>query len=155
MKKTITRILAFVAALVCGGAWAATWTGNLAADAVTVSTQAQLSFESLLAAIYLDSGHSKKTVADFLMPLMIPKIDEASLDEMEFDYKTSLQQFVQASGKDRLQYVTVGETGPDHLKIFEVEARLNSNVVGKGKGRTKREAEQNAAKEALLLFDVK
>lgn len=112
-------------------------------------------FESLLAAIYLDSGHSKKTVADFLMPLMIPKIDEASLDEMEFDYKTSLQQFVQASGKDRLQYVTVGETGPDHLKIFEVEARLNSNVVGKGKGRTKREAEQNAAKEALLLFDVK
>ena len=57
----------------------------------------------------------------------------------------------QAEG-DFLEYVTVRESGPDHSKIFEVEARLNSNVIGRGKGKTKREAEQNAAKEALKLF---
>ena len=51
-----------------------------------------------------------------------------------------------------MEYVTVGESGPDHRKVFEVEARLNSNVIGKGSGKTKREAEQNAAKEALKLF---
>ena len=48
--------------------------------------------------------------------------------------------------------MTVSSSGPDHEKVFEVEARLNSNIIGHGKGKTKREAEQNAAKEALILF---
>ena len=112
-------------------------------------------FEALLAAIYLDSNHSKKTVADFLLPLIEKEIVFASQDEMAYDYKTSLQQFIQAIGKDKLSYICVNEYGPDHAKTFEVEARLNSNVIGKGAGKTKREAEQNAAKEALILFDVK
>ena len=46
----------------------------------------------------------------------------------------------------------VGESGPDHMKTFDVEARLNSNVIGRGSGRSKREAEQNAARQALALF---
>lgn len=112
-------------------------------------------FESLLAAIYLDSGHSKKKVAEFLIPLIASEIDIASNDDMAFDFKTTLQNFVQASGRERLQYVCVKETGPDHAKLFEVEVRLNSNVVGRGIGRTKREAEQMSAKEALRLFGVK
>ena len=58
-------------------------------------------------------------------------------------------------GTEKLQYICVGESGPDHAKVFDVEVKLSSNVVGKGQGKTKREAEQNAAKEALLLFDVK
>jgi ribonuclease-3 len=112
-------------------------------------------FEALLAAIYLDSNHSKAQVAKFLLPIIYKEINFASKDEMAFDYKTSLQQFVQALGKDKLSYVCVRETGPDHAKTFEVEAKLNSNVIGKGIGKTKREAEQMAAKEALKLFDVK
>ena len=112
-------------------------------------------FEALLAAIYLDSDHSVETVSKFLMPLISEEIDVASKNEISFDYKTALQQFVQASGKDRLQYICVGESGPDHNKTFEVEAKLNSNVIGKGIGKTKREAEQHAAKEALELFAVK
>lgn len=112
-------------------------------------------FEALLAAIYLDSSHSKKTVADFLLPLISQEIEEASKNEINRDYKTALQQFVQAGGKERLTYVCVAEHGPDHAKLFDVEARLNSNVVGKGTGKTKREAEQLAAKEACALFDVK
>ena len=112
-------------------------------------------FEALLAAIYLDSNHSKKCVAEFLLPIIEQEIDIASNDDVSQDFKTALQQFIQAMGKDRLQYVCVNESGPDHAKVFEVEVRLNSNVIGKGRGKTKREAEQNAAKEALALFDVK
>ena len=112
-------------------------------------------FEALLAAIYLDSNHSKERVAEFLLPLMDKEITFASKDEMAYDYKTTLQQFIQSIGTEKLQYICVGESGPDHAKVFDVEVKLSSNVVGKGQGKTKREAEQNAAKEALLLFDVK
>ena len=112
-------------------------------------------FESILAAIYLDSGNNIEVVSDFLLPLIIPEIESASQDEIKYDYKTSLQQFIQASSTDKITYVCINETGPDHAKTFEVEARLNSNIIGRGKGKTKREAEQNAAKEALELFDVK
>ena len=112
-------------------------------------------FEALLAAIFIDSNHNVETVSEFLMPLISPEIEEASKNEISFDYKTARQQFVQASGKDRLQYICVGESGPDHNKTFEVEAKLNSNVIGRGTGKTKREAEQHAAKEALELFAVK
>lgn len=112
-------------------------------------------FEALLAAIYLDSDKSKETVARFLLPIMKQEIVDASYDEMAYDYKTTLQQFVQSMGKERLCYVCVKETGPDHAKTFEVVVKLNSNVIGTGIGKTKREAEQNAAKEALKLFDVK
>ena len=111
-------------------------------------------FEALLAAIYLDSNHSKDTVARFLLPVMHNEIEEASKNEINRDYKSALQQFVQSNGTDKISYMCVDEHGPDHAKIFEVEARLNSNVVGKGTGKTKREAEQRAAKEACVLFDV-
>ena len=70
------------------------------------------------------------------------------------DPKTLLQQFVQQAEGDFLEYAVVGESGPDHMKSFKVEARLNSNVIGRGEGRSKREAEQNAAREALKLFSV-
>ena len=112
-------------------------------------------FEALIAAIYLDSNNNKAVVAEFLLPLITDEIDEASFDHMAYDYKTSLQQFVQASGKDKIQYILTNEYGPDHQKTFEIEVRLNSNIVGKGIGKTKREAEQLAAKEALGLFGVK
>ena len=112
-------------------------------------------FEALLAAIYIDSSHSKDTVEKFLLPIMEKEIEEASKNEINRDYKTALQQFVQANGSEKISYICVGEHGPDHAKLFDVEARLNSNVVGRGTGKSKREAEQLAAKEACILFDVK
>ncbi|MBQ9121596.1 MAG: ribonuclease III [Clostridia bacterium] len=115
-------------------------------------------FEALLAAIFLDSGENgKKNVAAFLLPLVIPEIDmlDSGNELAEYDHKTKLQQIVQQANGEILEYVVVGESGPDHRKVFEVEARLNSNVIGHGQGRTKREAEQNAAKEALTLFGEK
>lgn len=110
-------------------------------------------FEALLAAIYLDAGvEGKKKVKEFLMPFVKRKLKQVMKNGRGGDFKTELQQFVQQTEGDFLEYVTIAESGPDHMKIFEVEARLNSNVIGRGVGHTKREAEQNAAKEALSLF---
>lgn len=110
-------------------------------------------FEALLASIYLDSN-GKEAVAKFLIPIVEEELLTMG-DDISHDYKTALQQFVQAIGNDRIQYICINEIGPDHDKTFEVEVKINSNVVGSGKGKTKREAEQMAAKEALKLFDVK
>lgn len=109
-------------------------------------------FEALLAAIYLDSGSDKQCVASFLMPLIEPEIRDYVSAGMVIDYKTELQQIVQQANGEKLEYVLVSESGPDHAKIFDVEARLNSNVIGRGSGHSKREAEQHAAKEALNYF---
>lgn len=110
-------------------------------------------FEAVLASIYLDAGKDgKKMVARFLLPYIIEELEFAENGGHGKDYKTLLQQIVQQVEGEVLEYVTVEESGPDHQKSFTVEARLNSNVIGRGKGGSKREAEQNAASEALKLF---
>ena len=112
-------------------------------------------FEALIAAIYLDSGEDGfDNVRVFLLPFIQDEINSLGKTGFSADPKTALQQFVQQAEGDFLEYVTVGESGPDHMKEFFVEARLNSNVIGRGKGRSKREAEQAAAREALALFNV-
>lgn len=112
-------------------------------------------FEALLAAMYMDAGEqSKETVSAFLLPFIKDELETMTFGVLG-DNKTLLQQFVQQSEGDMLEYVTVDEKGPDHQKIFTVEARLNGEIVGTGTGRTKREAEQKAAGAALDLFDVK
>ena len=112
-------------------------------------------FEALIAAMFLDSGEDIDRVSEFILPFVKEEIDQIGQKSSFIDHKTALQQIVQQVEGEKLQYVLVGESGPDHSKTFEVEARLNSNVIGKGKGSTKREAEQNAAKEALVLFGEK
>ncbi len=112
-------------------------------------------FEALIAAIYLDSGEDGfDNVQKFLLPFIQDEIKSLGKTGFSADPKTALQQFVQQAEGDFLEYVIVGESGPDHMKEFFVEARLNSNVIGRGKGRSKREAEQAAAREALALFNV-
>lgn len=111
-------------------------------------------FEALLASIYLDSG-SRDAVEKFLLPRVIPEIKQFVENGKNKDYKTLLQQIVQQERGEILEYVLTGESGPDHAKQFTVEARLNSNVIGHGRAKSKREAEQLAAKEALVLFGDK
>lgn len=109
-------------------------------------------FEALVAAIYLDAeGEGFKRACEFLKPIMEKQLS-GRIVLRHLDAKTELQQLIQQAEGDFLEYVVVGEKGPDHQKEFEVVAKLNSNVIGRGKGRSKREAEQNAAKEALALF---
>ena len=63
-----------------------------------------------------------------------------------------MQEIIQQNREEKIQYILKDEYGPDHDKHFVVEVHLNSNVIGKGKGRSKKEAEQRAAKEALELM---
>ena len=70
------------------------------------------------------------------------------------DYKTLLQEIVQQNQGEALNYVITGESGPDHDKRFEAEVHLNSNVIGRGTGKSKKQAEQEAAKEALQLMGI-
>ncbi len=112
-------------------------------------------FEALIAAMYIDSGEDLELMRKFILPFVICEIEETENSSSFIDHKTELQQIVQQVEGELLEYVLVNESGPDHNKTFEVEARLNSNVIGRGIGSTKREAEQNAAKEALVLFGSK
>ncbi len=109
-------------------------------------------FEALLAAMYLDSGEQFEAVERFVLPFISAEIKQIAENGVFVDYKTSLQQIVQQASGEILEYVLVKEEGPDHDKEFSVEARLNSNIIGRGVGRTKRQAEQKAAHEALILF---
>lgn len=107
-------------------------------------------FESLIAAIYLDSGfeEAKKFVLGF--------ISNADIEEPVItDYKTALQEIVQKNPGEYLEYFMVGESGPDHCKTFIVEVHLNNNVIGTGEGRSKKQAEQMAAKATLRLMGIK
>jgi ribonuclease-3 len=106
-------------------------------------------FEAIIAAIYLDSGmeDARKFILRFVLPAL-----QTSKPKAFKDYKTSLQEIIQQNPEEHLEYVLTGETGPDHNKHFSVEVHLNSNVIGKGGGRSKKEAEQQAAREALELM---
>lgn len=107
-------------------------------------------FEALIAAIYKDSGI--KSVEKFLFPFFQKRIETFfTIDNT--DPKTALQQIIQLTPGERLEYVLINESGPAHNKSFTVEARLNSNVIGTGTARSKREAEKQAAIMALKYFD--
>lgn len=106
-------------------------------------------FEAIIAAIYLDGGmeEARKFVLKY--------IEEAIRQHQSFkDYKTMLQEVVQRNPGELVEYVLVGESGPDHDKRFAVEVHLNSNVIGKGVGKSKKRAEQEAAREALELMGL-
>lgn len=106
-------------------------------------------FEALIAAIYLDGGMepAKKHILRFV----IPEIEQHKNHSFK-DYKTALQEIIQKNPGEKLEYRLIGSSGPDHNKHFKVEVCLNSNVIGKGGGRSKKEAEQQAAREALELM---
>ena len=115
-------------------------------------------FEALLAAMFEDAGRggdAKDVIAAFLLPFVRRDLQELESRGGDGDYKTPLQQLIQQTEGDVLEYVLIREEGPDHMKTFEVEARLNSNVIGRGVGRSKRKAEQAAARDALNLFGGK
>ena len=115
-------------------------------------------FEALVAAVFLDAGsddNAKEAVRSYLIPLAEEKIAEICIPGKGrvVDYKTQLQEVVQKNSRgERLEYVTVDERGPDHAKTFTVEARIDSNVFGKGEGRRIKDAEQMAARHALITL---
>lgn len=110
-------------------------------------------FEAIVAAIYLDAGECGfDEVKKLVLPIIKAQLDDSNFALNHTDAKTELQQLIQQTEGDFLEYKVVSESGPDHNKTFTVSAMLNSNVIGTGEGRSKREAEQSAAREALKLF---
>ena len=106
-------------------------------------------FEALIAAVYLDGG------MDAAKGFVLKYIEKAANEHRGFkDYNTMLQEVVQKNPGEIVEYVLVNESGPDHDKRFEVEVHLNSNVIGRGIGTSKKKAEQFAAKEALELIGL-
>ena len=97
-------------------------------------------------ALYLDGG--MEVAKNFILPF----ITEGKYAEA--DYKTRLQEIVQQNPEEKLSYVVEQETGPDHNKHFVVAVRFNSDCVARGEGRSKKMAEQHAAREALKLLGV-
>ena len=101
--------------------------------------------ESVIAACFLDGGLTAalKIVQQFiLVEVPVKKLNNA-------DYKTALQELIQRQADQVLSYRMIGEQGPDHAKIFQAEVLLNGEPLGSGFGRSKKEAEQSAAKAAL------
>ena len=106
-------------------------------------------FEALLGALYLDAGNFD-TVWSFLIPFVRAELQKVEEDLLPLeDYKTLLQQYVQQTPGEELRYELVSEEGPDNAKSFTVRVLVNSNPFGTGTGSSKKEAEQNAAREAL------
>ena len=112
-------------------------------------------FEALLAAISLDAGdRGMEVIESFLLPLVEKDLSTLVSKGIDGDYKTPLQQLVQQTEGDVLEYVLISAEGPDHQKTFEVEVRVNSNPCGRGVGTSKKKAEQAAAKAALKVFGI-
>ncbi len=108
-------------------------------------------FEALIAAIYIDGGfHSVYTVVRHLFEPLF-KNDESKFSFV--DYKTRLQESLQGKFKVTPTYHLIGTSGPDHAKLFNVEVKALDRVLARAKGSSKKDAEQSAAREALVLLN--
>ena len=105
--------------------------------------------EAVIAALYLDGGF--ETARGFILEHILSGLTSQPF-ERGSDYKTELQELIQQKPGRILQYSMVGESGPDHCKQFTFEALLDGTPIGTGTGRTKKEAEQKAARSALLFL---
>lgn len=103
--------------------------------------------ESVFAAVYLDGG--MESASQLIHRVLLDKEREEAVEERRRDYKTELQELVQRRSDQVLRYELTGATGPDHAKEFTFRVTLNGREVGSGTGRSKKEAEQSAARAAL------
>lgn len=108
-------------------------------------------FEAVLAAIYLDRGIKK--AREFVLKFLEPKIMEFIDKSLVVDFKTRLQEVTQARLGVLPEYSVKSEKGPEHDKLFEVSVKINNDISGTGRGKTKKAAEQMAAKESLKKIE--
>jgi ribonuclease-3 len=117
-------------------------TGGRAKDSILAGC-----LEALLAAVYLDGGYAK--AFQLVERLYIPFLEEMNGALMDQDFKTKLQEYMQRHRSAPPQYLVTAEKGPAHAKAFEVSIIVNGRAYGMGRGKSKKEAEQRAAEEAL------
>jgi len=104
-------------------------------------------FEAIIAAVYLDGGFDR--AYEMVCRVFTPLVEEGAGKSACRDYKTTLQEFSQSRFKEIPRYALIGEYGPDHDKIFESRLSIPEIIETTGKGKSKKEAEQNAAGKAL------
>ena len=104
-------------------------------------------FEAFIGALFLDKGI--EVVKEFMKPLLEVAIEEVIEQHKNEDPKSQLQEWAQANGYSTPKYLTRNVHGPDHAKVFEIEVRVNSKVMGEGIGKSKQAAEKSAAQKAL------
>lgn len=104
--------------------------------------------EAMIGAVYLDGGYD--AAKEFVMKYFEKRINDAVDGKLHNDYKSEFQEKAQRHGSVHIQYALVDEEGPDHDKTFYVKLLVNNQVQGEGSGKSKKEAEQNAAKDAIL-----
>ena len=109
--------------------------------------------EAVIGAIYMDGGFA--AAQPFVLSFIKPSVAKTAGRHNFNDYKTMLQEIVQKNREEVLSYRVASQSGPDHDKTFVMEVLLNSNVVARGSGHSKKEAEQAAAHEALKLMGIK
>jgi len=107
-------------------------------------------FEALVAAIHLDGGFD--LAYRFVEGIFRTVIAETGMEAIDRDYKTRLQEFCQARYGKAPTYRVVSDTGPDHDKVFEVEILAGKRMLARGRGKSKKEAEQRAAQDALEIL---
>lgn len=107
-------------------------------------------FEALIAAIYLDGG--LEAARDFILPFIPPLETLKSGRLLVGDYKTILQEIIQQNPEEKVVYELADESGAAHNRVFTSNVLLNGQIIGTGVGMSKKEAEQNAAKEAVKLM---
>lgn len=105
--------------------------------------------EATLAAVYLDGGID--AVRPIIQTFILDKEREKAVDR---DYKTALQELVQRNPGQSVSYRLVDEIGPDHARVFVMEVSVGGEVIGQGRGRTKKEAEQLSARAALRKLQI-
>ena len=106
--------------------------------------------EAVIAALYLDGG--MEAARGFILDFIRGKAEETIRCGRAVDYKTALQEIVQKNHEETLEYRLREERGPDHDKSFVIELLINSNVIATGEGKSKKQAEQAAARAALELM---
>ena len=102
-------------------------------------------FEALIAAMYLDGGY--KPIERLIFKHFTPGVKNPT--NIFKDYKTKLQEMIQGKSDQKLNYVIINEQGPDHEKTFSIEVKIGEKTIGIGKGKSKKLAEQDAARSAL------
>ncbi|APF24184.1 ribonuclease III [Clostridium butyricum] len=117
-----------------------------------ISIQAD-AVEAVIAAVYLDKGIG--FVRDFILLHFEEIIKKAINNEIILDFKTKLQEFLQKDGEVSIHYELIKHEGPPHRRKFFTNVVIENNIMGEGCGYSKKEAEQNAAKQALMKLDNK
>ena len=108
--------------------------------------------EAVIGALYLDSGY--EAAEKFVLELIVPEIHKVQQDKGNKDYKSILQEYYQKEHKTFPVYQLVNQSGPDHDRVFSISVRLGNTVYGPAEGKSKKSAEQSAARQACVALGL-